>query len=125
MRYLCLFCILVLVIFFGCGEDNKETVEILKESGYTEFECRNIDYEFAKDKEDNSSFIIYETIKRLDESKSFIIARCFNDGHCNYVVKDHSNLTKVICQRFVDYGFTILSPLYPDSKIFVFNIETI
>ena len=86
---------LFLLLFSCCNEEETLDINHLKDSGYTEITCKDIDeYE-------NQDTRFIEFNKKLLNKKSFLIARCFNEDSC--LVTMSIDKDKVICQRyFVD-----------------------
>lgn len=86
---------LFLLLFSCCTEDDTLDINYLKDSGYAEISCKDIDEYESQD----IRFIEFN--KKLLNKKSFLIARCFDEDSC--LITMSINKDKVICQRyFVD-----------------------
>ena len=86
---------LFLLLFTCCTEEEILDINSLKDSGYTEITCKDIDeYE-------NQDTRFIEFNKKLLNKKSFLVARCFDEDSC--LITMSIDKDKVICQRyFVD-----------------------
>ena len=93
MKYF--YVMLFLLVFVSCDKEEVLDINSLKDSGYTEITCKDIDeYE-------NQDTRFIEFNKKLLDKKSFLIARCFDENNC--LITMSIDKDKVICQRyFVD-----------------------
>ena len=74
MKYF--YVMLFLLVFVCCDKEEVLYINSLKDSGYTEITCKDIDeYE-------NQDTRFTEFNKKLLDKKSFLIARCFDENSC-------------------------------------------
>ena len=89
-KYLILFAVIFLLC---CSEKEVLSIDVLKQNGYKEVSCKSIE----SYQDSNNSYI--EINEKLQNKKSYILARCFDKESCLL------NLTfdkdKIICQRYV------------------------
>ncbi len=93
MKYF--YVMLFLLVFVCCDKEEVLDINSLKDSGYTEILCKDIDeYE-------NQDTRFIEFNKKFLNKKSFLVARCFDENNC--LITMSIDKDKVICQRyFVD-----------------------
>ena len=79
--------------FIHC--DNQEILDIsfLKENGYKEITCNSV----VKYNIQESRFV--EINKKLAESKTYLLARCFDKDSCLININVQKN--KIVCQRYI------------------------
>ena len=84
-----------LLLFTCCSEHDILDISSLKDSGYTEIICEDIDEYESQD----TRFIEFN--KKFLNKSSFLVARCFDKDKCLITMSIEKD--KVICQRyFVD-----------------------
>jgi len=113
-----------LVICYGCGEDSADrSASSLKDMGYEELYCNKISYISDKSEDSVPTYKVYSKLSQKVNNLNSIIARCFNDGTCEFEVKKTHRDFQVICQEFYDLGEKKLVNLYEDHVLLGFNVK--
>ena len=88
-----IFYLLILTSVLICCDEEVLDVNSLKDSGYREIYCKDIEeYE-------NKETRFIEFNKKLLDRKDFLVARCFDNNNC--FISMFKNKDKVICQRYI------------------------
>lgn len=114
----------VLVLCCGCGEgDIDRDAESLKKMGYKRVYCNKISYLSDKSEDSIPTYTVYSKATQINKSLDSVIARCFNDGTCEFEVKEKTRDFNIVCQEFYDVGYDNLTPLYDDHILLGFNLN--
>tara|TARA_S200000501_G_scaffold103563_1_gene97016 strand:+ start:4839 stop:5195 length:357 start_codon:yes stop_codon:yes gene_type:complete len=112
--------IILLLLLAGCGEDNITEIEDLKELGYKEFYCTQIDYkDYKADIAEDPYYKIYDKVEKDNPSIGLVSARCFDDSNCEYSIVESSEF---ICQKFI-ITHDDLIPFWDDHTILIYNLK--
>ena len=81
------------LLFAACTNNETLNIQTLEDNGYKEIKCNNV----ISYTQNNESVI--EVNSKLSETKSFLLARCFNKHACLMYVNVDTD--SILCQRYI------------------------
>ena len=112
--------IILLLLIFGCGENNTIKIEDLKKIGYKEFFCNKIEYkDYKADISEDPYYKIYGFAEKAKSDIGLLSARCFDEDNCEYEIIKSKEVT---CQKFIITSDDLI-PYWDDHTLLVYNLK--